>query len=160
MEIRGKSISYSCFKKRERDKEEKDLITKIEQLEHSQTPDKVLLFNEAKDQLNIIRKEKMKGYLIRARAKNIDENEKPTKYFCKLESYNYTSKIIPSIEKDDGTLITEQDKILEEAKSYYEKLFTSKDKYHIDINLEEELDGCELKNQCGFIGCYECYYLS
>ena len=82
---------------------------------------------------------------VRARAKNVDENEKPSKQFCKLESYNYTSKIIPSIAKDDGTLITEQDKILEEAKSYYEKLFTSKDKYHIDINLEEELDGCELK---------------
>ena len=112
MKIRGKSISYSCFKKRERDKEEKDLITKIEQLEHSLTPHKVLLLNEANDQLNIIRKEKMKGYLIRARAKNIDENEKPTKYFCSLEKRNYICKLVNKL-NCNGTIIHSQDQILE-----------------------------------------------
>jgi hypothetical protein len=37
----------------------------------------------------------MKGKLVRSRAQWVDEGEKPTKYFCGLESKNYTSKIIP-----------------------------------------------------------------
>jgi hypothetical protein len=36
----------------------------------------------------------------------IEEGEKPTKYFCGLESKIFTSKIIPKIERDDGKTIT------------------------------------------------------
>jgi hypothetical protein len=50
----------------------------------------------------------MKGKLVRSRAQWVDEGEKPTKYFCGLESKNYTSKIIPKVEKDNGEIVTDQ----------------------------------------------------
>jgi hypothetical protein len=53
----------------------------------------------------------------------IEEGEKPTKYFCGLESTNFTSKIIPKIERDDGKTITKQFDILKETKVFYEELY-------------------------------------
>jgi len=38
--------------------------------------------------------------------------EKPSKYFCNLENRNYTCKIIPKVELDDCTIITDQKDIL------------------------------------------------
>jgi hypothetical protein len=52
----------------------------------------------------------------------IEEGEKPTKYFCGLESKIF-SKIIPKIEKDDGKTITKQFDILKETKVFYEELY-------------------------------------
>ena len=37
---------------------------------------------------------------------------KPSKYFCNLETYNFSNKIIPKIEKENGDIIEEQDLIL------------------------------------------------
>jgi hypothetical protein len=54
--------------------------------------------------------------LLRSRVQWIEEGEKPTKYFCGLESKNFTSKIIPKIERDDGKTITKQFDILKETK--------------------------------------------
>jgi hypothetical protein len=53
----------------------------------------------------------------------IEEGEKPTKYVCGLESKNFTSKIIPKIERDDGKTITKQFDILKETKVFYEELY-------------------------------------
>ena len=64
----------------------------------------------------------MKGKLVRSRAQWVDEGEKPTKYFCGLESKNYTSKIIPKVEKDNGEIVTDQKEILKEVQYFYENL--------------------------------------
>ena len=52
-----------------------------------------------KEELQNIRKNKMQGVLVRARAN--EEDEKPTNFFCNLEKHNYTSKIIPKLETND-----------------------------------------------------------
>ena len=49
----------------------------------------------------------------------IDEGERPTNYFCGLKSQNFASKIIPKVEKEDGTIINDQFEILNEVKSFY-----------------------------------------
>ena len=59
----------------------------------------------------------------------IEEGEKPTRYFCGLESKKFTSKIIPKIERDDGKTITKQFDILKETR-YFMKNY---------INLEKEM---------------------
>ena len=41
MEIRGKSISYSCYKKKKNDKLEKDLISEIEKIENNVTNENI-----------------------------------------------------------------------------------------------------------------------
>ena len=101
MELRGKSISYSSFIKKENETQEKEIERKIEEIEHNLTPENSIALDELKDQLQTLRKHKMHGHLIRSRAKIIEEDEKPTKYFCNLETHNYSNKIIPKIEKSD-----------------------------------------------------------
>ena len=49
-----------------------------------------------KDKLYEIRKEKVKGAVIRSRVINLLNDEKPTQYFCSLRSHNYACKIIPA----------------------------------------------------------------
>lgn len=81
-EIRGKTISYASYKKKERDKEEKILSEKIQKLEESILTEEIL--NEIehhKSDLRIIRKEKMRGYYIRSKMQWIEEGEKPSSFF-------------------------------------------------------------------------------
>ena len=46
-----------------------------------------------------------------------EEGEKPTKYFCSLESRNYVNRIIPQAVKEDGTSVKKD--ILNEVKNFY-----------------------------------------
>ena len=76
-----------------------------------------------------LRKEKLKGHCIRARAKWDEEGEKPTKYFCNMESRNYYSKLISRIELNNGTVITDQKDILKETKCFFIKTYTLRQWY-------------------------------
>lgn len=77
--------------------------------------DFILLQNE----LESIRKEHMKGLMVRARAKWIEEGEKPTKYFLALEKRNYIKETVSKIANDNGVLIQNQQEILNKIKSVY-----------------------------------------
>ena len=82
----------------------------------------------------------MQGFLVRARAKIIEDDEKPTNFFCNLEKHNYdnyTSKIIPKLETNNGKIVTDQHEILNETKIFYEDLYASKDSQLVDIDLFE-----------------------
>lgn len=129
MEIRGKTISYSSFKKRESEKKEFDLRNRIMQLEAETDEHSINELENKKHELETLRKEKMKGKLIRSRAQWVEEGEKPSGYFCGLESKNFVSKIIPKVEKDDGQIITDQFEILKEVKLFYENLYQCKESY-------------------------------
>ena len=63
------------------------------------------------------------GVFIRSRAKYIEENEKCSKYFLQLEKQNSRAKCIRTLITDNGT-ITEPQKILDEQRSFYKKLYT------------------------------------
>lgn len=75
--------------------------------------------------------------MIRSRARWIEEGEKPSKYFCNLESRNYLNKTIKKIELEGTGTIYEQTEILDEVKIYYETLYKSADSSLVNINLEE-----------------------
>ena len=135
MEIRGKSISYASYKKKAKNKEEKELITKIQNLEEKLVEETIPKVEELKQQLYTIREEKMQGYLVRSRANIIENGEKPSQFFCNLESHNFSSKIINVIEQENGEHITNQKEILNEASKYYENLYSSRENSLNDINL-------------------------
>lgn len=94
MEIRGVTISYSSFKKKEKDKLEKSLINEIEYLENNFTENDLSLLEGKKLALENLRKEKLRGNMIRSKARWVEEGEKPTEYFCHLESRNFLNKTI------------------------------------------------------------------
>ena len=66
----------------------------------------------------------MKGAFIRSKAKWIDEGEKPSKYFCNLETQYASSKNIPFIENDEGQRLFDNHGILKEAAQFYKTLYT------------------------------------
>ena len=79
MEIRGKTISYASFKKKETNKFEDNLNTEINKLENRLDNIYFDLLDEKKLKLENIRKRKMEGIVICSRAKWIDEDEKINK---------------------------------------------------------------------------------
>ena len=144
MELRGQSISYSCYKKKQTDNREKELISQIQKTEHNLTEINMPLLESLKLELNNIRKHKLNGHLIRARAQVIEDGEKPSNFFCNLETHNFTSKLIPKLRKSNGDFITDQNDILNETKQFYENLFSSRDNDLEDVDLEEELVDCTI----------------
>ncbi|XP_061193791.1 uncharacterized protein LOC133202033 [Saccostrea echinata] len=122
MEIRGKCISYASYKKKLTKLKEEKLVEEIKHLEETirTTADNVETLEEKNKELEDIRRQKMRGVLIRSRARWVEEGEKPSHYFCNLENRNFTSKIIPKVETENGNIIYKQAEILNEAKKYYE----------------------------------------
>ena len=97
------------------------------------------ILEDKKLELLEIRKIKLKGQHIRSRAQWIEDGEKPTKYFCNMESRNYHSKLITKLETDQGNIITDQKDILKETKNFYKKLYSKKPRPQI-YNILEKLD--------------------
>ena len=68
--------------------------------------------DKLKTELCDIRQEKLKGNIIRPRTEYIDKGEKKNRYFYGLEKHNYVSKSVHHLEKQDGTILTDQKAIL------------------------------------------------
>ena len=126
MEIRGKTISYSSFKKKEQSKLENKLIEDIKILEANENMINSDILEDKRMELLDIRKLKLKGQQVRSRAQWIEDGEKPTKYFCNMESRNYYSKLITKLETEQGHIITDQKNILKETKNFYKRLYSKK----------------------------------
>ena len=77
----------------------------------------------------------MQEFLVRSRANIIENGEKPSEYFCSLESNNNTSNVINVIEKENCETITNQKEILKETGKYCENLYASKENSQNDLDL-------------------------
>ena len=140
MEIRGKTISYSAYKKKQKIERENMLIKSIQNLENSPEPDLVLIESK-KEELENLRKEKLNGIIVRSRVRWAEEGEKPTEYFCSLESRNYVNKTIPKVIKDDGSIINNQEEILIEVRNFYKDLYACRnDNTDQDLEIENVLN--------------------
>lgn len=125
MEIRGSAISFASFRKKKNSEREVFLNSEIEKLENDLTEDSFPLLEAYKNELQKLREIKMQGHLIRSRANLMENSEKPSKFFCSLESHNYSSKIIHKLENEHGELINDQNQILLEVRNYYSALYMS-----------------------------------
>ena len=139
MEVRGQAISFSSRRKKQNDKKERQLAEEILKLEQNLTENKMEKLENLKLELTELRQIKVKGSVIRSRATNLVEGEKPTKYFCSLETHNYLSKIIPKLETADGRIITDQHDILKESELFYKNLYSNKDDPVEEINIKKYL---------------------
>ena len=141
MNIRGKTISYASWKKKNREMEERTIEEDVKLLETEvgrqfQTVPEARIdeLRDKKKLLQEIRANKVEGIILRSKARWIDQGEKPTKYFLNLEKRNYVSKLIPKIITEDGIEIRDGKEILEEQKRFYQKLYTEKDnKSHQEV---------------------------
>ena len=134
MQIRATSIQYAKEKKsRLKQKEyfiEKEVLALEKKLEENNPsePHKEILHTELrikKQQLEEIIGYKTQGAIIRSKVKWYNEGERNTKYFHSLEKRHFNSKTIRNLVTDDGTRISTDVEILQEAKKFYESLYTS-----------------------------------
>jgi polyhydroxyalkanoate synthesis regulator phasin len=125
MEIRGKTIAFSAYKKKKYNELEQKICDEIKALEEDENTFDLEGIESKKKDLLELRKEKLKGHYIRSRSKWIEEGEKPSKYFCNLESRNYYSKLITKLQLENGKEINDQDEILKETKTFYQNLYSA-----------------------------------
>ena len=92
---------------------------------------------------------KAKGSMIRSKAKLIEFNEKPTKYFFNTENANYKNKHIRKLVIDKET-ITCPDRILREERLFYNQLYSEQsldDVSHYDqLTLFDDLPSLDNKD--------------
>ena len=78
-------------------------------------------YEDLKQQLNDLIEYEVKGSIIRSLSNNYEQGEKCTKYFFSLEKHRGKQKTISKLKLDNGDEITNQDKILQECRRFYEK---------------------------------------
>ena len=132
LRIRGETIKFASYRKKEANKHENRLKYEIKFLENIGNLALAEIIDIKKLELENIRQKSTIGSAIRARTQWRNEGEKPSKFFCSLKKYNYTEKTIKSIQLQDGQSITDQKKILEQIKNFYSSLFSEK-KHKIKI---------------------------
>ena len=88
LEIRGKTISYAAYKKKQARQNENKLRSEIKKLEdhHTINENDLVLLEAKKEELRLPRQQKIEGMIVRSKIKWIQE--RPSKYFCHLEKRN------------------------------------------------------------------------
>ena len=64
--------------------------------------------------------------MTRSRMQWLSEGEKPTSYFCKLESKQFTEKTIRKLQINNGAILTDQKQIMAKVEKFYGNLFKKK----------------------------------
>ena len=70
-------------------------------------------------ELQDIRKEKYKGFVLCSRAEQVDEGEKATKIFFFSRKRNYVKKMVNRIQGTDRKLIVKKNQIPQEITDFY-----------------------------------------
>ena len=87
------------------------MIKDIDHLEKTEIANSQLL-SDKKAALESIREERIQRQMIRSRIQWLSEGEKPSKFFCNLESKNFLEKTIKKVKNEHGHYLTEQAEIL------------------------------------------------
>ena len=145
MEIRGKTISYSSYKKKESGIIEKRLISEIEQLEKMPNiNDTFELLESKKEELQSLRKNKIDGMILRSKIKWSIDGERNSKYFCNLEKRHFTDKSFSTLERSDGQITNDPKLIKEEVLNFYENLYKSREKSNVNADPIADIRGPSL----------------
>nr|BAC82613.1 pol-like protein [Danio rerio] len=102
---------------------EKELKEKLENELKNENGKNIQKIKELQGRLNEMEEEKFEGARLRSKAKFTVEGEKCTKFFFDLEKRRGKSEMIREIRSKNGNVVEQHEEILEEIRSYYEKLF-------------------------------------
>jgi len=113
--------------------------------------------NSAKDTLGLFYEEKVKGIIIRARARWHDHGEKSTKYFLNVEKRNHIKKHMRKL-NINGTITTDPFNIFNDQRRFYQELYTGRNENNEAISIPKLSE--EQKMSCvGKITSEECALL-
>ena len=130
LQIRASSIKYAKQQKAKQKRTEKTLERKLEnnisEIEKRQIRTELEIKKQSLEQwINY----KTQGSIIRSRTRWYNEGEKNTKYFFELEKRHFNSKAIRNLKIDNNTTLNTDEEILNEARRFYQSLYTSNNSF-------------------------------
>lgn len=129
-EIRVKSIKLGKFKARERREQHSSLIENIEKCEKEmgQNPSEEIIarYEALRARLDRIEEDKGKLAMIYSGARWLEQGEKPTKYFLRLNARRNKEKKIDVLQSPDGTVINGRKEILRYCQNHFEEVYRSR----------------------------------
>ena len=101
-------------------------------------------FYRTKHDLETLEREEAKGIILRSKCQWVEDGEKNTSYFLKLERSKYVNKLITKLHSSGG-IITDPKNILAEEEKNYQKLYSNPP----DTNIQESDENMNffLKNE-------------
>ena len=139
LEIRTVTVSFASKNKKKENEYLANLEKELEILESDNINENFDKIKEKELELKNLREQKLKGSLIRSRARWIEHGEKPTKYFCHLENRNFVSKRMNCILKNNGDEIFDHNLIKKEVFNFYDKLYSSNESNIKNVDLDKKL---------------------
>ena len=136
MKIRSKTISYSAYKNKENKRKEEALLSEIENLEKKEYlgSDDQESLKLKRNKLSEIREHRLKGVLLRSRARWVEDGEKVSSYFCSLEKRNFLNKSINKLTIANEITITDKKDIINEVMNFYKNLYSRKNVDNVEIS--------------------------
>ena len=92
------------------------------------------MLQDKKQELQKLRDVRLRGELVRSRLQWLKEGERPSKFFCNLESQNFIDKTMKKIQLNNGSVVTDQKEVLHHVRKFYSNLFESRDQHIADVN--------------------------
>jgi len=167
--VREFSIKYCIKRTQNKNKYYESLERRLSNIENNIifNPEEPIDYKQEKMQIkNELEKyhlEKAKGYQIRSKAKWVEEGEKSTSFFLRLEKKHQTFNVIDCLENNEGSIIRSDDDILNHCVQFYKKLYSSnkpnKEKinsYLNKINFEKTLTDSQANVCEGYVTSKEC----
>ena len=139
LEIRSTTVSFSSALKKKENNTAYKLESEIQILENEDPVENFDVINLKQEELKTIREKKLKGTLIRSKARWVEHSEKPSRYFCNLENRNFISKRMKSLIDKNENVLTDFNAIKNEVLNFYSKLYESKEDTVQNVNLDERL---------------------
>ena len=78
-----------------------------------------------KEELRLLVEGRAFGARVRSRALFLSQEEKPSRYFLRLESFKGCNKYISELEKPDGSMVSDKDSLLYTCREYYKNLLSA-----------------------------------
>ncbi len=141
VEIRMFTMKYASLKKKERCNIERNLELRYTELHEemnrgNNSPEITEEFYLVKNELEVIEKHHARGLMVRSKSKWVEEGERNTSYFLRLEKNNYCNKHITKLNVNDS-IITNATDILNEEKQFYENLYSDVLNNEDELNINE-----------------------
>ena len=139
--IRGTSIAYATFKKKQEDNTLLELEFQLDKYakkyESKSDPEILSKIENIKSDINNIMQRKAHGAAIRSRTRYFEYGEKNSKYFLNMEKRNSNKHNITKLQIGDKVVI-DPDIILQEQSNFYKHLYTGNSKNVCDYGIEKE----------------------
>ena len=138
-EIKKQTIKYSKSKA----SEEKIVLSQLTEVVNTYEANLPLnrkdskLLEETKSELEEKLFDRIKGTMFRCKAKWYEQGEKSSKYFFALEKARYNAKTCYKLVTEIGEEIIEPNRILEEQKQFYQKLYSVDQEVSFNMQNEE-----------------------